>query len=145
MKQFLFTLSLAFSLITSSVSASETGVSNAALKSFAALFASAKDVSWSESENYNVARFTLDKKVKYAYFTTSGELAVVAEPIAEKDLSDKERFNLYKAYEDFVITDLYEMENEEGTKVFAVVENDSKKIILRSNGSKWEVVKSRTK
>jgi hypothetical protein len=142
MKKIVFTLSIAIGLVTSAF-ASET--SKQALRSFASNFSQAREVTWSETDGFHVAKFRIDNKTKYAYYTESGDLKVVAEQVSTSDLSDKQKHSLYKDFENFTISDLYRLEDEEGTKVFAVVESDNRKVILSSAGGQWKIVSSRSK
>jgi hypothetical protein len=57
-------------------------------------------------------------------------------------LNKTQQKNLGKAYADFTISDVYKVEDEEGSRFFAVVENSHSKIILKSVGNGWEMMKS---
>jgi hypothetical protein len=62
-----------------------------------------------------------------------------------KQLSKAQQTGLQKNYAGYTVVDIYQLEDNEEIKYYAVVENDSKKIILSTSTSKWEVVKSTNK
>jgi hypothetical protein len=144
MKRILFVLGLSL-FIFGSAFATDVPVTAVTLRSFEINFRGAKDVSWSESEKFSIARFTLEGKTKYAYFDAAGDLVVVAEPITLNELSDVQKANLYKNFEAYTITDLYKMVNEEGTRYFAVVENKNKQLILSNTSGKWMTEQTKMK
>lgn len=144
MKRIFLALSLLLAASLSSF-ATETTVSGAIIHSFEASFAGAKNVKWSQTEEFYVAEFTLQNKVQYAYYRFTGELAVVARPLSLSDLGDAQKVSLYKQYEDYTITDIYELEDTDATRTFVVLENAGRKLFLSASGKKWKVEKIRNK
>jgi hypothetical protein len=146
MKRIIITLSVLFTLATTTTAfASEVKVSPSVMQAFKARFADAENVSWSEANGFTIAEFTLDDTKHFAYFNAAGEITVVAQPLTVKDLSKAQQTNLRKNYADYTVVDVYQLEDNEGVKYYAVVENASKKIILSTTTSKWDVVKSTNK
>lgn len=146
MKRLIITLGVLFTLATTTTAfANDVKVSSSVMQAFKARFADAENVSWSEASGFTIAEFTLDDTKHFAYFNAAGELTVVAQPLTIKELSKAQQANLRKNYADYTVVDIYQLEDNDGLKYCAVVENSSKKIILSTTSSKWEVVKSTNK
>ena len=145
MKRFIITLSVVLTLATSYSFAADVKVSSNVLQDFKTRFFDAENVKWSEANGYTIAEFTVEGEPQYAYYTSSGELAVVAQPLVISQLSKAQQAGLKKEYKDFAIINVYKVEEEESTKVYAVVENSTTRIILSSTSKKWDVVKTSSK
>jgi hypothetical protein len=146
MKRIIITLSVLFTLaVTTTAFATEVKVSSSVMQAFKARFADAENITWSQANGFTIAEFTLEETKQFAYFNGAGELTVVAQPLTIKQLSKAQQTGLRKNYADYTVVDIYQLEDNEEVKYYAVVENDSKKIILSTTTSKWEVVKSTNK
>ena len=145
MKRIIITLSAFFMLLSTYSFASDVKVSNTVMQAFKARFTDAENVSWSQANDFTVAEFTVDEKKQYAYFNNAGELTVLAESLTVKQLSKSQRANLNKTYGNYTIVDIYRLEDSEGVKYYAVVEDSAKKIILSTTTNKWDVVKTTNK
>ncbi len=145
MKRIIITLTLVFTLAATYSFASDVKVSSTIMQSFKARFADAENVSWSVTNGFYVAEFTSEDKKQYAYFNTAGELTVVAEPLTVNQLTKKQQSNLRKSYGDYTVVDVYKLTDNDDVKYFAVVENTSKKIILKTTTSTWDVLQSSAK
>jgi hypothetical protein len=144
MKRLFFAFTMLALLITGSAFATDN-VTPSILRSFENTFSNASEVSWSTIDNFTVARFTQDTKVYYAYYNRSSELTLVAECISPEQLNKTQQRNLKKEYGDYLVSDVYKVEDEDGTRYFAVVESSSTKIILRSIGNSWDVLRKSTR
>jgi hypothetical protein len=142
MKRIITALSLVLTLAITSSFAADVKVSASVMQTFKSRFADAQNVIWSQANGFTIAEFTQDETKQFAYFNTAGDLAVVAEPLAVTQLSKAQQSNLRKAFADYTVTDVYKLQDEEGSKYFAVVENSSKKLILNTTSSKWDIVKT---
>lgn len=145
MKRIIITLSAVFMLLSTYSFATDVKVSYTVMQAFKARFSDAENVSWSQTNGFTVAEFTVDEKKQYAYFNTAGELTVLAEPLTITQLSKSQQANLNKAYGTYTIVDIYRLEDNEGLKYYAVVENSAQKIILSTTTNKWDVVKTTNK
>lgn len=146
MKRIVIALSVLFTLATTTTAfAGEVKVSSSVMQAFKARFADAVNVSWSEANGFTIAEFTLDDTRHFAYYNAAAELTVVAQPLTIKELSKVQQTNLRKNYADYTVVDVYQLEDNDGVKFYTIVENSSKKIILSTTSSKWEVVKSTNK
>jgi hypothetical protein len=145
MKRIIITLTLALTLAATFSFASDVKVSSTVMQSFKARFADAENVSWSVTNGFYVAEFTSDEKKQYAYFNPAGDLTVVAEPLTVNQLTKKQQSNLRKDYSDYTVVDVYKLTDNDDVKYFVVVENSSKKIILKTTTSTWDVLQSSAK
>lgn len=141
MKRIIITLSVLFTLAVTTAFASEVKVSSAVMQAFKTRFADAENVNWSQANGFTIAEFTLDDTKQFAYFNEAAELTVVAQPLTLKQLSKAQQTNLRKNYAGYRIVDIYQLEDSEEIKFYAVVENESRKIILNTTSSRWNVVK----
>lgn len=115
------------------------------MQSFKARFADAENVSWSVTNGFYVAEFTTEDKKQYAYFNAEGDLTVIAEPLTVNQLSKKQQANLHKNYSNYNVVDVYKLTDNEDVKYFVVVEDSSKKIILKTTTSTWDVLQASNK
>ena len=145
MKRIIITLGVFLTLVATTAFAGEVKVSSTVLHAFKARFTDAENVSWSQSNGFTIAEFTVDDTKQFAYFNSAGELTVVAQPLALKQLSKAQRANLEKKYSDYSVVDVYRLEDHEGIKFYAVVENEARKIILSTDSNKWDTVKTTRK
>lgn len=145
MKRLFITLSVVFALFAVNSFANDVKVSNAVLQAFKSRFSDAENVNWSQVNNFTVAEFTLDEKKHFAYYNAAGELAVVAEPLTMKQLSKAQQANLLKNFQDYAITEIYRLDDNEDIKYYAVVENSTQKLILNTSATKWNIVKTTQK
>jgi len=72
-------------------------------------------------------------------------LTVVAEPLTMKQLSKAQQANLLKNFQDYAITEIYRLDDNEDIKYYAVVENSTQKLILNTSATKWNIVKTTQK
>lgn len=110
------------------------------LKSFNATFNTATDVEWTATESLYKARFVLNGQVVNAYYSTDGEMLAVTRNITSHQLPLVLQTGLKKAYSNLWITDLFELNNEEGTTYYVTLENGDQKLVLKSaGGSGWSL------
>jgi hypothetical protein len=145
MKRIIITLTLVFTLAATYSFASDVKVSSVIMQSFKARFADAENVSWSVTNGFYVAEFTSEDKKQYAYFNPAGDLTVIAEPLTVNQLTKKQQANLHKNYGSYTVVDVYKLTDNDDVKYFAVVEDSSKKIILKTSSSSWDVLQSSNK
>jgi hypothetical protein len=145
MKRIIITLTLVLTLASTYSFATDVKVSSTIMQSFKARFADAENVSWSVTNGFYVADFTLDDKKQYAYFNPEGDLTVIAEPLTINQLSKKQQSNLRKDYSNYTVVDVYKLTDNEDVKYFVVVEDSSKKIILKTTTSTWDVLQASNK
>ncbi len=109
------------------------------LKSFNATFSAAKDVEWTITENLYKARFELNGQVVCAYYSPSGNMLGLTRNITSHQLPLALQTSLKKEYSAFWISDLFELNNDEGTTYYVTMETADAKIILHSNQNSWNI------
>lgn len=119
-----------------------SGVSEKVIASFQKDFTSAKDVSWETSQAYVKATFTINDQVMFAYYSQDAELLAVTRNILSSQLPINLMSELKKKYNDYWISDLFEMASKNATSYYVSLENADQTIVLKSTGTNgWEVYK----
>jgi hypothetical protein len=145
MKRLVLTLTIALSLISLSSFASDPNVNPAAIHSFNKSFKNATEVSWTVNNNFYKANFALNGQYVSAYYDAEGKMMAITRNISSTQLPIALQANLKKNYENFWISDLFEMTNDEGTSYYVTIENADTKIILKSNNQTWDRFKKQSK
>lgn len=130
MKKILFTTMIA-ALIGSTVLAADVSkVSYRVLTSFQSQFADATDVSWTVTDNYTKAKFTIEGEQVEAFFSTSGDVIGTSRKIDFKRLPLSAIQKIKKNYSKFQVTDAIEFELNGERKYFVSVENETDRKVL---------------
>jgi hypothetical protein len=146
MKRLTITLALAFSLISFSSFANDITVTPAALQSFKTSFKDAKEVNWTVSENLYKANFQMNGQYVTAFYNAEGDMIAMTRNISSLQLPLSLQTSLKNGYENFWISDLFEMADENGTSYYITVENGDNRIVLKStSGSDWSTYKKQRK
>ena len=143
MKKIILSAVFASLLATSSLFAAETPEVNAqVLNAFKTQFAGATDVEWSTGSNFYKASFQYNNNYVFAYYNTEGEFMATVRNISSVNLPLMLQTNLKQNYDDYWISDLYELAKNDGTAYFITLENADQKIILKSSGgTEWTLHK----
>lgn len=140
MKRLVVALTIALSLISlSSFAGGGEIVSAKALESFKNSFKSATEVTWTASENYYKANFSLNGQYVSAYYDEQGKMIALTRNISSLQLPIALQAELKKNYDSYWISGLFEMANEDGTSYYITVENADTKLVLKSSGSDWSI------
>jgi hypothetical protein len=138
-----------FILITGISSAFANGtndVNDRIIKSFQKDFAGAQQVQWSTAKEFVRATFTLNEQVVYAYYSPDGNLLGVTRNLVSGQLPINLYTDLKKGYNNYWITDLFEMASNNDNMYYVTLESRDYKIVLKSNGTNgWEVYKKERK
>jgi hypothetical protein len=146
MKRLIITLTLALSLISFSSFANGDDVAPAAIKSFNSAFKTATEVSWSKSQAFYRANFSLNGQFVSAFYDAEGKMIAVTRNISSLQLPITLQASLKNGYKGFWITDLVEMANEDGTSYYLTLENADVKLVLKSNiTGTWSTYKKQRK
>lgn len=138
MKKIIITLAVALSTLSSF--AGEVNVSSTVLKAFNSEFTSAKEVKWTAGNDYYKASFIFNDQYVFAFYSPEGELLGISRYISSLSLPIKLQASLKKSYDNYWISDLFEVSNNEGTGYYITMESAGTKIVLRStDGSDWKV------
>lgn len=134
-------LMLAITISTLSAFAGEE-VNPRVLASFKNEFASAKEVTWTVTADYFKAEFTFNGQYVNAFYNTDGELMGLTRNITSLELPMNLQASLKKSYEDFWISDLFEITRSNNTGYYITLENADTKIVLKATaGEDWSVYK----
>ena len=145
MKRLVLTLTIALSFVSLSSFANDPDVNAAALHSFNKSFKNATEVNWTVSNTFYKANFVLDGQYVAAYYDGEGKMIALTRNVSSTQLPIVLQANLKKNYENFWISDLFEVTNEEGTSYFVTIENADTTMILKSNNQGWERFKKQSK
>ncbi len=134
-------LSAVFAMLfaTSSLfAAEETEVNSVVLNAFKRQFTNASDVEWNTGSNYFKASFLYNYNYVNAYYSQDGEFIATTRNISSVNLPMLLQTDLKQKYNNYWISDLYELAKPESTTYFITLENADQKIILKSSGgSEW--------
>lgn len=134
-------LMLAITISTLSAFAGEE-VNPRVLASFKNEFASAKEVAWTVTADYFKAEFTFNGQYVNAFYNTDGELMGLTRNITSLELPMNLQASLKKSYEDFWISDLFEITRSNITGYYITLENADSKIVLKATaGEDWSIYK----
>ncbi|HEX6334962.1 MAG TPA: hypothetical protein VFZ78_12090, partial [Flavisolibacter sp.] len=120
MKRFIITIAIAVSFIGFS---SFTGheVSREALESFKSSFKSATEVTWTVTDEYYKASFSMNGQYITAYYRHEGELIAMTRNMSSLQLPINLQASLRQDYEKFWISELFELANNEGTTYYVTL------------------------
>jgi hypothetical protein len=133
MKKMMLTLAIAVS--TFCAFAGEVNVNEKVLAAFKTEFKSAKDVKWTQGSNYYEAVFLYNEKYLFAYYNTEGELLGLTRYISPLDLPITLQKTINEKYQDYWISDLFEVAKNDGTSYYITLENAGTKLVLKSTDS----------
>ncbi|HKZ67414.1 MAG TPA: hypothetical protein VJ111_13700 [Chitinophagaceae bacterium] len=144
MKKIIIMLAVAVSSLTAF--AGEKNVSATVLNSFNKEFAGAKEVQWTNTNDYYKAAFVYNGQNVNAFYQLDGGLIAITRNISSLELPINLQTNLKNSYSKYWISDLFEVSNNEGTSYYITVENADSKIVLKSSGAgQWNTYKKMAK
>ena len=135
-------LILMLALSSFSLTSNATDVVSAkALKSFQTTFSQATEAEWTVTENYYKVQFLLNGQTISAFYNEEGKLISVTRNISSLQLPIILQTELKKEYNNYWITDLFEMSNDYGAEYYLTLEDADNKTILKSSvgSSSWTV------
>jgi CRISPR/Cas system-associated exonuclease Cas4 (RecB family) len=118
-------------------------VSKKVLDAFKTDFTAVKDAEWITGSGYYRASFIFNEKHVFAFYDMDGGLLGVSRYISPVDLPLNLQISLKKNYNEYWISDLFEVSKNETTSYYITLENAETKTILKSTGSsEWEEYKT---
>jgi hypothetical protein len=115
-------------------------INRRAVAAFHSEFKKAKNVSWAESPKYVQARFSLDNKIMYAYYNLDGSFVGVIRHMLTSDLPTELQKSIKKEYGSYWVSELFQLNNDQGTTYYIQLENGNESIVLSSDDSEgWKV------
>ena len=126
--------------ISSAFANGKEEVNDKIIKTFQKEFAGAQHVQWVTTKEFVKATFTLNEQVVYAYYSSDGNLLGATRNIVSGQLPINLLTDLKKNYNNYWITDLFEMATKSENMYYLTLENSDHKLVLKSNGTNgWEV------
>jgi hypothetical protein len=140
MKKRILFLSIALVSFTAfSFAAVTPAISKNVISSFNKQFSSARDIKWEHQANFTKAEFTINDMILSAYFNNNGELVAVTRFISPNQLPLQIFTSLKSNYSNYWVTDLFEIQTENGTSYYVTIQNADQILILKSEGiSGWQ-------
>lgn len=139
MKKIIITLAAIMTLSLCAF-AGEENVRPEVLKAFQSKFETAQDVEWKAGSNYYKANFTYNGYRLVAFYNSDAELLGITRYIVSAQLPLYLQNKIKSKYQNYWITDLFELSNAAGFIYYITLENADQKIILKSEyGSDWQV------
>jgi hypothetical protein len=140
MKKIMMMLALVLTIGTSFAFTGEEAVNKQALNAFKKEFAGATEAAWTVGSNFYKVTFSLNDQKLFAYYNTQGEFLAVTRNISSLQLPLNLQTSLKRSYNNYWISDLFEVSNNDGTRYYVTLETADTKIILRSaDGNDWSV------
>jgi hypothetical protein len=145
MKLLFLTLTVLLSLSSFKATAQDINLAASVTTSFHASFKNATDVQWSQAGSHYKAMFHLNGQSATAFYDQQGNLLGVTRNISAVQLPLTLQANLKTSYEDYWISELFELSDNNGTAYFVTLENNDHKVTLKSIAGHWSVYKKSRK
>lgn len=136
MKNFLFASALFIASFSSPAAFANTIKENpAVMQAFGNAFAAAKNVEWTIIDNVYKATFTYNGQVVSAFYGTDGTQLALSRNITSAQLPINLQAELKKNYEQYWISDLFEMTDASGLNYYITIETADTKVVLKSQST----------
>lgn len=120
-------------------------VSSSVLQAFQKNFSAAKEVSWTVSQNYYKANFSMNGQFVTAFYNNDGSMMAMTKNIASTQLPVALQTSLRQQYSQYWISDLFEMATEEGTSYYITLEDGDTRLVLKSDNAEWSTYQKQRK
>jgi hypothetical protein len=145
MKLFFLTLLALASFCSFTATAQDINIAASVTNSFHASFKNATDVRWSQSGAHYKVLFHLNGQSVTAFYDQNATLLGATKNISPLQLPVTLQASLNASYEDYWISDLFELSDNNGTAYIVTVENSDTKVTLKSIAGNWSVYKKSRK
>ncbi|HEY0579869.1 MAG TPA: hypothetical protein VGC75_04105 [Candidatus Nitrosocosmicus sp.] len=145
MKRLLLTLTVIFSLFTLSSFADTITVTTPVLNSFNSSFKHATEVNWTVTRGIYKANFLMNGQYVSAFYDVDGKMVAVTRNITSFQLPLSLQTEIKNSYDQYWISDLFEIADEQGTSYYVTLESADSKLILKSEGSNWTTYQKQRK
>jgi len=140
MKKMMMMLAMVLVVGTSFAFTGEEAVNKQALDAFKKEFVGATDAAWTTGDNFYKVTFELNDQKLFAYYNTQGDFLAVTRFISSLQLPLNLQTSLKRSYNNYWISDLFEIASNDGTGYYVTLETADAKIVLKSaNGNDWTV------
>ena len=143
MKKRILILALALVSISSFSFATDVpSVNGQVLNSFNREFVTAKEVKWESNKNFIKATFQINEMTLSAYYLPNGDQLAVTRFISTTQLPLQLLTSLKNNYSGYWISDLFELNDQNGTEYYITLEHDSQIKVLKSSfANTWSTYK----
>ena len=145
MKRLLLTLTVIFSLLTFSSFADTITVTTPVLNSFNSSFKHASEVNWTVTGGIYKANFLMNGQYVSAFYDVDGKMVAVTRNITSFQLPLSLQTQIKNSYDQYWISDLFEIADEQGTSYYVTLESADSKLILKSEGTNWTTYQKQRK
>ena len=145
MKRLLVTLTIALSFISLSSFANGREVSPKAVESFNSSFKTATEVTWTVTDDYFKADFLMSGQYVSAFYDNDGYLMALTRSLSSLQLPIALQEDLKKNYDQYWISDVMEVADDNGTSYYITLEDADTKLILKSQSDSWSSFKKQRK
>jgi len=145
MKLLLFTLTALLSFGSIKTNAQDVNMSAAVTNAFQSSFVNASNAQWKDCGSYYKVDFVMNGQYVTAYYGENANLLGVTKNISPVQLPVTLQASLKQSYEDYWISELFEVSNESGTTYYVTVEDGDCKVTLKSLGNSWTTYKKQRK
>jgi hypothetical protein len=135
MKKIILSLTIALALFSTAFANHPGTFTERAAASFKKDFNQASDVSWTETENYVVATFRMERETMFAYYDFQGNLMGLVHHILTSSLPQNLRKDIKKRYGNYWVSELFQITNEDGVYYYIQLKNADETIVLSTEGS----------
>jgi len=141
MKKIIVALGMTLAVSTSfAFTGGEGTINKKAINAFRTEFVGATNATWTAGTDYYAVAFNMSGQELVAHYSTSGDLMYVTRNISSVNLPFSLQKELKKSYDNYWITELFELANHAGTSYYVTLETADAKVILKStNGANWSV------
>jgi hypothetical protein len=113
-----------------------TGKTNPAVQqTFQNTFSGATNVEWTITEDLYKASFTYNGQVVTAFYSSDGTQLALTKNISSDQLPITLQAELKKNYENYWVSDLFEMNDSNGVHYYITLETGDSKVVLKSQSS----------
>ena len=140
MKKIMMMLALVLTVGTSFAFTGEEAINKQALNAFTKEFAGATEAAWTVGDNFYKVTFSFNDQKLFAYYNMQGDFIAVTRNISSLQLPLSLQTSLKRSYNNYWISDLFEVAKTDGTNYYVTLETADTKIVLKSaDGSDWSV------
>ena len=140
MKKIMMMLLLVLTIGTSFAFTGEEAINKQALNAFKKEFVGATEAAWTVGDNFYKVTFTLNDQKLFAYYNSQGDFLAATRYISSLQLPLSLQTSLKRSYNNYWISDLFEVSKNDGTNYYVTLETADTKIVLKSaDGSDWAI------
>lgn len=131
MKKLFFAALLTVSLAASAFAADTKKVSSLVAGNFKVDFRNASDVTWTATDDFAKATFTLNQQKMEAFYDANGEIIGTSKSINLEELPVNAKRNFAKRFEGYTVKEAIRFEGTDDAAYYISAENEKESVILK--------------